>query len=159
MLTTTYPNGVPIESPGQIPPFIAIMAPPDWIASQGSYEMGFGGSTSLVPVALAQIGLVPVGAMSLRFLALYAPDVFMNGQPLSSIPLGNGPSSRTLFGVDISTYSGQSLELRFQPRLGINYLDDIQFSNQQIPEPSTLGLFGLGALLFGYRSRGVQIEK
>ncbi|MEI2727367.1 MAG: PEP-CTERM sorting domain-containing protein [Verrucomicrobiota bacterium] len=92
--------------------------------------------------------------MSLRFLALYAPDLFLNGQQLSPVPIGIGPSTRTVFGVDVSGFAGQTLELRFRPGLGINYLDAIQFSAQAIPEPGVFGLFGFGALFLGWRLRG-----
>ncbi len=147
--TTTLPNGVPIGLPGQTP-FIAILVPPGWSSWQGSYAVGFGAANSsgdFIPVALAQTGTVPAQARSLQFLALYAPAVFLGGQQLASVRLGSGPSTSTLFGVDISGYAGQTAELRFQPGLGIDYLDAIQFSSQAIPEPSALALFGLGILL------------
>ena len=47
---------------------------------------------------------------------------------------------------DISMFAGQTGELRFA---GAGLFDDIQFSNQPIPEPGTFCLFGLGALLLG----------
>jgi len=154
--TTSFPGGVPIGPPGQTP-FIGILYPPLWNAPQGSYELGFGAgldvSGSFIPVALGQNGQVPSGAKSLQFLALYAPAVFLSGQQLPSVRLGSGPSTRSLFGVDISNFAGQMAELRFQPGLGIDYLDAIQFSDQQIPEPSTLGLFSLSALLLALRAR------
>jgi hypothetical protein len=149
----TFPGGVPIGMSGEIP-FIGILYPPGWGGWQGSYAVGFGtaiNSGSLIPVALAQTGIVPPQAHSLQFLALYAPAVFLGGQQLSSVPLGPGPSISTLFGVDVSGFAGQEVELRFQPGLGIDFLDAIQFSTQPIPEPSTLGLFALGGLLLGWR--------
>ena len=33
------------------------------------------------------------------------------------------------------------------------YLDAISFSQQSVPEPTAVALFGLGTMLFGYRSR------
>jgi len=146
---TTVPNGVPI-GPSQA--FIAIMAPPDWVAHQGSYEVGFASENGL-SVGIAQTGQVPTEAKSLQFLALYAPTVSLAGQVLSPIRLGNGPGATSLFGVDVSSFAGQTRELRFQPGLGIDYLDAITFSDQGIPEPSTFGLFTLGALLFASRAR------
>jgi len=150
---TTRPNGIPLGQPGQTP-FIAILAPPGWSSWQGSYSVGFAAATSsgsFIPVALVQTGLVPSQAQSLQFLAVYAPAVYLGGQLLPSVSLGTGPSISTLFGVDVSGFAGQTLELRFQPNLGIDYMDAIQFSNQPIPEPSVFGLLGLGALLLGRR--------
>ncbi len=154
MQRSTIPNGVPI---GEAHPFISIMAPPGWIAWQGSYEVGFGAGTdasgSYIPVALTQVGQVPVGAMSMQFLARFASaiSVFLGGQQLSLVPLGSGPGTSRLYGADVSIYAGQTLELRFQPGLGIDYLDDIQFSSMPIPEPSTAWLGALGAGLLGWR--------
>ncbi|MBP9902864.1 MAG: PEP-CTERM sorting domain-containing protein [Verrucomicrobia bacterium] len=158
--TTTIPNGIPIGAPGLTPPFIAILvSDPFQTVYQGNYGVAFGagidmGSGSLVTVALAQIAQVPAQAKSLQFLAANALTVFLGGQPVSSVPLGTGPSLSTLFGVDVSGFAGQTLELRFRPGLGINYLDAIQFSAQAIPEPGVFGLFGFGALFLGWRLRG-----
>jgi hypothetical protein len=156
--TSTRVNGVPIGLPGQTP-FIAILAPPGWGGWQGSYAAGFGAansSGSFIPVALAQTGIVPSQAQSLQFLALYAPAVFLDGQQLASVQLGSGPSISTLFGIDVSGFAGRPVELRFQPSLGINYLDAITFSDQPIPEPSAFGLLALGGLLLGWRLRRMK---
>ncbi len=153
--TKTIPNGIPIGNPGETP-FIAIMTPPGWGGWQGNYAVGFAAAMSgatFVPVAVAQTGSVPSQTKSLQFLALYPPAVFVNGQLISSVALGAGPSVSTRFGVDIAGFAGQTVELRFQPSLGINYLDDIQLSNQPIPEPCALTMVGFGALLFNHRSR------
>ena len=50
------------------------------------------------------------------------------------------------FGGDISSFAGQSGELRFQ---GGGWLDDIQFSTQPVPEPSRLAFVALGLAAFG----------
>ncbi len=150
-ISSTIPNGVPIGPPGQTP-FIAIMAPPDWASQQGAYELGFGSSGGS-SVAVAQTGQVPALAKSLQFLALYAPTVTLGGQVLTVTRLGDGPVYTSRYGVDISSFAGLQRELRFQTGLGINYLDAITFSTQVVPEPTTFGLFGLGALLFGSCSR------
>ncbi len=150
--TKTIQNGVPIGNVGETP-FIALIGTPGLI---GSYSVGFAAAmsgTNFVPVALSQTGSIPLQTKSLQFLALYPPAVFVNGQLISSVILGAGPSVSTRFGVDIAGFAGQTVELRFQPSLGINYLDDIQLSNQSIPEPSALTLVGFGALLFSHRSR------
>jgi hypothetical protein len=89
--TTTIRNGVPI---GQIFPFISIMGPPEWNPPGGDYELGFGAGwdgNNVIPVALAQTGLVPPDAMSLQFQAPYAMiiSVFMGGQQLTVVPLND----------------------------------------------------------------------
>ena len=69
---------------------------------------------------------------------------------------GGGPTRHLVFGADISSFAGQTGELRFTmpsvaASFNIPYLDSIQFSNQPIPEPSVFALFALGALLLGRR--------
>ena len=157
--TTTFPGGVPIGPPGQTP-FIGILYPPGWGGWQGSYAVGFGAansSGSFVPVALAQTGTVPAQARSLQFLALYAPAVFLGGQQLPSVRLGSGPSTSSLFGVDISNFAGQVAELRFQPGLGIDYLDAITFSSQPVPEPTSFVLLEVGGLLLAWLWRRMKL--
>lgn len=159
--TTTVPNFIPLSVPfpPPFPSFISIMGPPAVIGGQGLYEVGFGAGTdttgSLIPVALVQTGQVPSDARSLQFLGLYASaiSIFLGGQQLSAVPLTENITSRRYYGVDISPFSGQVVELRFQPGVGIDYLEDIQFSPQGIPEPSVFGLFALGSWLIGWRWR------
>jgi hypothetical protein len=55
----------------------------------------------------------------------------------------------------MSQFAGQTGELRFTAVNSSGRLDFIQFSNQPIPEPSTVGLFAIGVLLLGWRSRGL----
>lgn len=152
--TALIPNGIPI---GPVPvPFISVMtAQPGSVVLQGSYTLayssGFDSLGNVIPVALAQTGQVPAASQSLRFLAAFRPAVLLDGNSMSPVALGAGPSQTTLFGIDISSFAGRTVELRFQPGLGFTYLDDIQFSNQPIPEPSVFGLVALGALLLGGR--------
>lgn len=148
-VNSTVPNGVPI---GNNTAFISIMAPPNWAAQQGSYELGFASSASAT-AAVAQTGQIPIQAKSLQFLALYAPTVTWGGQVLPTIRLGDGPIYTSLFGVDISSFGGQQRELRFQAGLNITYLDAITFSTQIVPEPGVSALFSLGVLLFAFAKR------
>ncbi len=123
---------------------------------QGSYTVFLQPAfpSGLFIPALAQTGTVPASAVSIRFYSLSG-----GGNPLTSLTfagqqipvsfLSSGPNY-DIWGGDISPFANQSGELRFT---GGGYLDNIFFSNQQIPEPSTFGFFGLSALLFGYRSR------
>ena len=117
--------------------------------------------TTLVSVALAQTGLVPVDSLSLRFLAYTAGTPFtltLGGVNIPVVDLATFPSYH-LYGGDISAFAGSIAELRFTafpdnyPHSTVFALDSIQFSNQPIPEPSVFGLFVLGALLVGWRWR------
>jgi hypothetical protein len=63
----------------------------------------------------------------------------------------------TLYGGEISTFGNQIAELQITalPTLSKPFnalrLDSIVFSDQAVPEPSTFGLFGIVALLLGWR--------
>lgn len=137
-------------------PNIAIMGPdnpaPDYL--NGHYyvvlQNSFPAATD-VP-AIAQTGTIPLGAESLRF---YNNNqfgtgflVFFAGQQIPLVSLGSAGNGRWVWGGDVSSYAGQTDELRFR---GAGYLDFIQFSNEPIPEPRTLGFFAFGTLLLGRR--------
>lgn len=123
----------------------------------------FGGPSpvALVPVALLQTGLVPADAKSLQFKSFTEGTAFtvsLGGVAIPLAPLATFPTY-TLYGGDISAFAGTLAELRFTafpnnyPHSTVFALDSIQFSNQQVPEPGTVGLIGLGALLVGWRWR------
>jgi hypothetical protein len=100
-----------------------------------------------ISAALAQSGTVPPSAQSIRFYAssFDVPFVSFAGQAIPVLAL-QSTSTYTVFGGDISAFAGQMGELKFQGSLTF---DNIFFSNEPIPEPSAVGLFGLGALLLG----------
>lgn len=131
--------GTPIISfhgPGSLSPVL-----------QGSYSVRMQPFSSTA--AIAQMGTVPSTAQSLRF---YATGSFVASFAGQSIPLSNlgSTSTYTIYGGDISGFANLFGLLQFQ---GGGTLDNILFSNQPIPEPSTLGLFGLGTLFLGWRLR------
>ena len=133
-------------------PGIAIMGPdfPAPSLFQGHYYARlYTAPGVLVAPALAQTGLIPSAARSIRFLG-GAQDVPFLSFASQSIPLSvlGSTSTYTIWGGDISSFAGQTGELRFQ---GSRTFDNISFSDQPIPEPSTFGLFGLGALVLGWR--------
>ncbi len=108
-----------------------------------------------VDVALAQTGTVPAGTASLRFLAQNPGRtlfVSMGGQLLSLAVLQDFGGYQE-FGADISMFAGQTAELRFTQRHGgIGFagdvmFDNISFSTDPVPEPSTWALFALGSAL------------
>jgi len=116
-------------------------------------------SHPLVPVALAQSSLVPVDSRSLLFKGYTAGTPFtltLGGVNIPVFALETFPSY-TLYGGDITAFAGSIAELRFTaypdnyPHSTVFALDSIEFSIQTIPEPGTICLFGLGALLLGWR--------
>jgi len=133
---------------------------------QGRYsaiiESGMGYTSSgAIPVnaTLSQIGMVPVGTESLQFKAYEFFDssgaftVTLGGQTLSLIVLGTG-SNYTLYGANVSQWAGQTANLAFtvlaeNPHVNDEslVLDAVQFSNQQVPEPSVSGLLGISVLV------------
>ncbi len=125
-----------------------------------------GGGLGPVDVALAQNGLIPTEARSLRFMtSFFAPTYFqlaLDGQTLSYQPLFSLPAGGVLYGADISSFAGSTAELRFTllaPRpwgMWSETLDGIEFSPEPIPEPSGLALTLAGAGLFWWLGRGRQ---
>jgi hypothetical protein len=102
-------------------------------------------------VALAQTGLVPAGSLSLRFHAFAGNNGFqvsLNGQPVPLSILQDYGNFRE-YGANISGIGGQLAELRFTQGHGAGgagnlFLDNISFSPNPVPEPSTWALLALG---------------
>ena len=121
-------------------------------------------SPEQVDASIAQTGTVPITAESLQFKTLGAmiPNdvVTFDGINLSPVFLGTGVSSigvnYTLYGVDISPYSGQTGQLEFSSTVSelglVSFpLDDIAFSPNAVPEPNIFALSAMGGLFFGAR--------
>ena len=120
------------------------------------------GTFTPADTTLSQTSLVPLSAESLRFRSYGSASngpllVFLAGQRLTLVPLGTA-TNYTLFGADIHGWQGQIAQLDFtviaqRPHVENSniFLDRIQFSNEPIPEPGVFALFGLGALIFGWR--------
>ena len=123
----------------------------------------FGGEFG--PATLSQTGLVPTYSRSLQMLVgtYYYPSlacfsVSLGGQNIQMIPLASF-SNCTLYGGDISSHAGKVETLSLSaltppspiipPSLFV--VDDIEFTPQIVPEPTTIGLLALGGLLL--RSR------
>jgi hypothetical protein len=97
--------------------------------------------------SISQNGLVPADAASLllkvRNNDSFSLVVSLAGQSLPYIAISNGPNY-TLYGADVSGFGGQAVALTLQSAREV-FLDDIEFSPQAIPEPSTLVFCCLGA--------------
>jgi hypothetical protein len=119
----------------------------------GQYSVTLQGADQTAGSAwIAQTGLVPASAQSLTFWGqLGSLQITFNSQLLPYFATGSGPS-HLIYGADISAFAGQSGELRFSaaPNTGGSF-DNIQFSNQAVPEPGLFALSALGALLLGCR--------
>jgi hypothetical protein len=122
---------------------------------QGTYSAWlFGGADA--PATISQTGVVPSGTQSLLMDIASHGFPFMvtlGGQTLSMDPLQTF-STYTLYGANISAFAGQTEQLSITSPAptgtppNVLEIDNIQFSNQEIPEPQTWNLLlcGAGAL-------------
>jgi hypothetical protein len=100
---------------------------------------------------IAQTGTIAANSRTLLFTSDAVSPLFTVSFKGESLPLYDlGPSgSHKTFGADISSFAGQTGELRFTaPFNAGTFMDDIRFSTQVIPEPSTFALLAAGAALF-----------
>ena len=116
---------------------------------QGNYTAGLqpnypGGD---IRPAIGQVGTIPSTAQSVQFYGNGNYTLTFGGQPIPLVVLASRPNYN-IFGGSISAFDNQTGELRIQ---GGGSLDNIFFSPQAIPEPSTIGVFTFGALLLGWR--------
>ena len=124
----------------------------------GKYSLviapGIDGSGSVVPVSLFQTGDVPDDARSIHFIDFGGPfELRINGSLVPLIyyypPTMFNRDPVNVYG-DVSMFAGQSAELDFttvrDPACSFNGIDEISFSPQIAPEPTTWLLFGLGGL-------------
>ena len=105
---------------------------------QGGSRFAFSGTNG---ASIWQTGIIPASSISLTYWG--GPlAVSFAGQALSFAAISNAPGY-TVWGADISAYSGQTGELRFTvPWQQAALLDNIQFSSTAVPEPSALALLG-----------------
>jgi hypothetical protein len=134
----------------------------NWVAGvptvglYGSNSFVISGSFSVLLFhggSLRQTGLVPGNAESLLFKRSgNSPtllDISLGGQSLSYTAVSSGPDY-TLFGSDVSAFAGQTASLTILSP-GLDFIDDLEFSPQVIPEPSFLSLLSFGVLLLAVR--------
>lgn len=107
-----------------------------------------------VTAAIGQVGTVPDTAQSLRFYGhgfVYGFEqgvltLMIDGQPLPLSILGGSSDRYYIYGADITSFAGQTVEMRFQ---GGGTLDAIHFSASPIPEPVVIWLVALGTAVLG----------
>jgi len=122
------------------------------------------GAGGLINASIAQTGMVPAFAQSMEFslaevLGGNGFSVSFAGNSLSPAVLSTATSpsgqSYNVYGVDISPYAGQTGQLEFTSiangRDSSLLLDDITFSPNAVPEPSTLALVVMGGLALAAR--------
>jgi hypothetical protein len=129
-----------------------------WSPIEGNFTvlLTAGGGNS---ASISQTGFIPSATKSLQARIVTGPENFhfsLGGVMIPMSELSSNPDY-TLYGGDVSAFANQIAELRItapttpsNPSYGFR-LDSIVFSSQPIPEPSTLGLFAVGALLLGWR--------
>ncbi len=136
-------------------PMITLLGPGSlYPVLQGQYSVFL--QPHSTEVAIAQTGMIPSTALSLKYVAIDQPDVYFSGQALTSVLLGAGPNGSSLYGVDISQFAGLTGELRFGSRTGGAIFDSIRFSTNAVPEPGSLALVGVASVLLvlSLRRRG-----
>jgi len=151
---------------------------PNYTPLEGSYSVQLSAyadaPTGLFhDASISQTGLVPVGTHSIQFL-IFSPPVAggvqanpaltLNGTRINLIPISASGGVITMAG-DVSNFAGTTANLTIlcagvsgSPTLNQNVfaLDAIQFSSASVPEPSTLALGAIGALLLGFRHRCIS---
>lgn len=124
---------------------------------EGSNSLVISGnfSVALGRFSISQTGPVPSGTESLLFDS-YGPSllVSLGGENLSYTAIASGTNSYgysySTYAANISAFAGQVETLTFS---GSGILDDIQFSPEAIPEPSTAPLVFLGSGILFYVRR------
>lgn len=122
---------------------------------QGIYSIFLQGASLIEAGTVASIGqtaTIPNTAESLTYWSGGGPlQVTFNGLPIDFLVTGT-TANYNIYSADISAYAGETGQLLFTaPFQTSALLDNIQFSNSPVPEPSAFALTALGTLLLGFR--------
>lgn len=102
----------------------------------------------LIRPSVFQTGWVPSWARSVRFLtdreSLPLLEVSVNGMVLPTWPLHEMTNGGYLWGVDVSDFADQVVELRFTAT-GSALLDRVEFGAAIVPEPGMFSMLVLAA--------------
>ncbi len=112
--------------------------------------------TGTILTGIGQVGTIPLSAQSVRwFQTAGLPLVSFAGQNLSIVHLYN-EGAYSVYGANLAGLAGTTGELQFRGQgaytFGV-YLDNITFSTQPVPEPSTYAMITLGLTLALLRRR------
>ncbi len=141
---------------------------PGFRSIEGGFSLLLQGGLVLTPAgfvpmdaSISQVGLVPSTSQSIIFKAQSGtPEgkfLSLAGQNIP-IEVMSSTADYTLYGGNVSSFAGQTVELRFTSTYVSSgnpnnwNLDSIQFSDMAVPEPNAAALVVLGAILIGFRS-------
>ena len=103
--------------------------------------------------AIGQTGQIPLSAQSIIFWGNDVLNITFAGQALSFNQTGSS-AYYNIYAADISAFAGQTGQLLFTAGAGTaGYFDNIQFSSNPVPEPTTLGLLAMAGGLVGLCNR------
>ena len=113
---------------------------------QGDYFIWLVGdhdSQYLNSAAIGQTAQIPLTARSLTFWGnVGLSDVSFNGQ-ITGLSVIGSTANYNIYGANISAFAGQTGQLLFTTIPGgVDMIDNIQFSDSPIPEPSDISLIG-----------------
>ena len=140
---------------------------PLYDAIDGSYSVLLQGIVPGSEASISQTGMIPSATETLLFEAqpgIGPLDVQLGTQIIPLSTVGSGPNY-ALYAADISAWAGDTEELTFSA-IGGSYnnweLDDITFSPNAVPEPSTLALLVTGGMALAaprWLARGAKTNR